>query len=319
LLFEHRMYLSLAGVVSLLVLGGYYWGKRLFSRLSMPQEQQVVLFGKIGFALSLMMIVWLGFLTAQRNFDYKSDIGMWRDVIKKRPQNARAHNNVGTRLMEREIDEDALWQFLEAIRYKPDYADAHTSAGWLLCKKGNMEEGKRHLSEALRIMPLHEAANFYAGKLYLLEGNTKAAIESFSNTLKANPTNELAYLNMGKAWEKEGNIAEAIKTYRNLLDMKPRNAAVIGQLAFVLATSKDQMLRNPTEAQQLAENAVSITREQQPLPLEALAAANAELKRFPEAIEAAQKAIFLASALGDQETVVRLEARVKQYKENQKF
>jgi protein O-mannosyl-transferase len=319
LIFEYRMYLSLAAVVTLLVLGAYYWGKRLLSRMSLPAEQMSVLAGKIAFASALILITWLAFLTAQRNFDYKSDIGIWRDVISKRPQNPRAHNNVGSRLMEKGVDDEAIQQFLEACKYKPDYADAHTSAGWLLSKRGDLEEGKRHLSEALTIMPLHETANFYRGKLYLLEGNTQAAIECFSNTLKINPKHELAYFNMGKAWENEGNFAEAIKIYRNLHRVNPQSTSVMGQLAFVLATSKDATLKNPAEALQLAETAVSETREQQSFPLEALAAANAELKRFPEAVTAAQKAISLASAIGDQETVVRLEANLKQYKENQKL
>jgi tetratricopeptide (TPR) repeat protein len=317
LAFEHRMYLSLAGVVSLLVLGGYGLGKRLLGGLRV--EQQGELGRKLGFVVSLLLVSWLGFWTAQRNYDYQSDIGMWRDVVNKRPQNPRGHNNVGTILMENQVDDEALAQFLEAIRYNPYYADAHTSAGWLLSKRGDLEEGKWHLAEALKIKPTHGIANFYRGKLYLLEGDNKAAIESFSKTIEVIPNHEAAYFNLGKVWEKEGNFAEAIQVYRNLLQINQRSTSVMGQLALVLATSKDEEQRNLTEAQQLAETAVSLSKGEQPLPLEALAATHAELKRFPQAIEAAQKALYLASTVGDQETVVRLDARIKQYKENQKL
>jgi tetratricopeptide (TPR) repeat protein len=316
LLFEHRMYLSLAGVVSLLVLGGYYWGKRLFSRLSMPQEQQVVMGRKVALGLSLIVITWLGFLTAQRNFDYKSDIGMWKDVLSKRPQNARAHNNLATILLDRGFPDEALEHLQAACHYNPNFVDAQANLGWELSKRGEIEEGKQHLLKALSISPDYELGNFLLGNVYLSQGDSANAIERFAKTLKANPNHEKAFFNTGLAQEKQGNYSEAIRIYRAFLRGRPDKIEVMSQLAFALVTNKDVNARNAGEALPLAEKAVSMSKQEQTFPLEALAAVYAELKRFPEAIEAAQKAKNLAATAGDKETIERLDARLKQYRES---
>jgi protein O-mannosyl-transferase len=315
LIYEYRMYLPLAGVVTLVVLGSYHFGSRLIRHLPVPEQQQPILARKIAIASTLALVTWFTFLTAQRNFDYKSEIVLWRDVINKRPQNSRAHNNLGILLLERGLSEEALAHFSEACKYKPDYADAQCNLGWELLKRGNLEEGKFHLSEALRIKPQHELAHFYMGNINLTEGNTKDAIDYYSRTLKINPRHEKAYFNMGNAFEKQGDLSEAIKVYRNILRLHPERPEAMSRLAFALVTHKDVGSRNAGEALQLAEKAASLTQEQQAFPLEALAAAYAELGRFREAIEAAQKAMTLASGSGDKQTTERMEARLKQYKE----
>jgi hypothetical protein len=72
---EQRMYLPLAAVVALVVLGLYAWA------------------GRLGAYALLALAVSLGILTFQRNQDYASELFIWRDTVAKRPENARAHNN----------------------------------------------------------------------------------------------------------------------------------------------------------------------------------------------------------------------------------
>ena len=72
----------------------------------------------------------LGLLTARRNEDYRSELAIWSDTVAKRPDNERAHSNLGVawskipgRL------NDAIAQYEEALRLKPDYAEAHNNLG----------------------------------------------------------------------------------------------------------------------------------------------------------------------------------------------
>src|SRR5262249_31972653 len=87
LVFEHRMYLPLASVVTLSVLGAYWLWERVLQRRSTWIERRPQLQRQIALGLATLVVVILGFVTARRNVDYNSPIVMWRDVVKKRPDN----------------------------------------------------------------------------------------------------------------------------------------------------------------------------------------------------------------------------------------
>jgi hypothetical protein len=74
---EHRMYLPLAAVITLGVLG-------LYAKIG-PRSL-------VAFAVAA---VGLGWLTTQRNKDYRSEQAIWSDTVAKRPKNERAHSNLG--------------------------------------------------------------------------------------------------------------------------------------------------------------------------------------------------------------------------------
>jgi hypothetical protein len=79
---EHRMYLPLAAVIGLAVLGLYAWMGR----------RSLIVFAAAA--------VGLGWLTVQRNKDYRSELAIWNDTVAKRPENARARSNLGTLLQD---------------------------------------------------------------------------------------------------------------------------------------------------------------------------------------------------------------------------
>jgi hypothetical protein len=88
---ERRMYLPLAAVVTMAVVGAFALGKRLFNK-----QQGVVL----GCLAGGSVVVLFTFLTIQRNQDYKSDVTIWQDTVEKRPDNPRAHSNLGIALLQ---------------------------------------------------------------------------------------------------------------------------------------------------------------------------------------------------------------------------
>jgi len=121
--FEHRMYLPLAPLVTLVVIGGYSMTGYLIDRL--PAVARRKRHGKrLAMAMATIIIVVLGFATARRNVDYQSDITMWSDVAAKRPDNARAHNNLGEILAGRNRIEEATVQFDQAVKLDPNFFDA---------------------------------------------------------------------------------------------------------------------------------------------------------------------------------------------------
>jgi tetratricopeptide (TPR) repeat protein len=90
----------------------------------------------------------------------------------------------------------------------------------------------------------------------------------------------------------------AVEVYRQALRQQPNSPELLNGLAWLQATCPNFAIRNGPNAVALAERACELTHYQVAGLIETLAAAYAESGRFPEAIQWAQKATFLASATG---------------------
>ena len=89
--------------------------------------------------------------------------------------------------------------------------------------------------------------------------------------------------------------------YERALQISPENLAALSNLAWLLATSPDPLLRDGSEAVQLAERAESGSSrgDKHPAVLRILAAAYAEAGQFGDAKETAQHALEAANIQGN--------------------
>ena len=111
-------------------------------------------------------------------------------------------------------------------------------------------------------------------------------------------------------------VNDAIAHYQMALEVKPLNVAFQNNLALVLAASPTTSLRNGIKAVELAQQANQLSGGNQPLLLRTLAAAYAEVNRFPEALETAQKALQLAKNQGNAALAETIESNLKLYQTN---
>ena len=103
-----------------------------------------------------------------------------------------------------------------------------------------------------------------------------------------------------------GRTREAVVQYREALRLNPDLAGALNNLAWVLAASPDDELRNGAEAVRLAERACELTHYGQPLFIGTLAAAYAEAGRFPEAVTTAEKVEQLATTAAKNRQLLEL-------------
>lgn len=315
LAFEHRIYLPLASVVALVVIGGYALGKRWLARLAAPKAAQMQLGRTLALVSVVAILAALTFVTLGRNVDYQNPIAMWRDVVRKRPENPRGYANLAKLLAERGSMEEALANFTKVCELRPTNAYAHNNLGAALTQVGKLTEGEAHLLEALRFDSAFADAHRNLGNNLAAQGRFDEAFAHLKRAIQLDPQSAEAYFEMGLALEKQSKFAEAIDNFRTALRLKPDLDGALIQLALVLATQDDPKLRNTDEALQLAQQAVSFTGGQHPVPLSALATVYAEVGRFAEAIATAQKAAELASASGDKVMASTIEARLRWYRE----
>ena len=111
------------------------------------------------------------------------------------------------------------------------------------------------------------------------------AVAQLKNAVALDPDLGEAHYYLGNALIAQNHVAEAIEQWRQTLRIDPNYVAALNDIAWVLATSADDSIRNGGEAVRLAAQAVELTQGRQPVALGTLAAAYAEADRFAEAVK----------------------------------
>ena len=151
---EHRMYLPLASLIVLAVLGAHAG----FDRLAQRRGARAQHASAVPITLVIAVIMLFSVMTFMRNRDYSSALVMWRDNVEKRPRNPRAHYNYATNLARRGSAPAALPHFQETVRLDPNYPDGHFNLGLALARLGRPEDAVVAFKEALRVKPTDEGA-----------------------------------------------------------------------------------------------------------------------------------------------------------------
>ncbi len=221
---EHRMYLPLVAVVATAVLGTYVLARRL---------------GGAGLATAacagLGVALAFGAVTHRRNLDYASGPGLWRDAAKKRPGNARAHQELALALArEPGRTEEALAEFREAIRLVPDYPTAFNNYGEALTNAGRLPEALEAYGRALQLKPDLPEAWLGRGNALANLGRLAEALPCFKQASDLKPALIAATHNYARALDGLGQTNEALAVFEKLVREHPDYADARFNLANLL-------------------------------------------------------------------------------------
>ncbi len=231
--FEYRMYLPLAGILAISLLGVY---KILERWIIIHRWRPLILAGII-----LAIGIRFGYLTYARNIDYRSALSIWQDTVMKRPNNPRAHNNLGQTLFTQNRLEEAEKHYLEAVRLEPDYADALCNLGTLFSSQKKKEQAFLFLRKALAIDPKFAIAHNNLGALLADTGKFEEAVGHYQETLELGFKDAGVYCNLGIALAQIGKYDEAVINLEEALQLNPK---------FTIAQEELQNLKNFLTAHQ---------------------------------------------------------------------
>ena len=246
-------------------------------------------------------------------------IGQFQEAIRLKPDSAAAHQNLGDALGRKGQIDEAISQYQEAIRLKADNAAVHQNLGDALGRKGQIDAAISQYQEAIRLKPDYTAAYFNLGDALAAKGKFDEAIENYHQAIQINPDHPEIFIHLGMTLAQLGHTGEAATQYREALRLNPDLLLALNNLAWELATSPDDQLRNGAEAVRLAEHACELTHYDRPAFIGTLAAAYAEAGRFPEAVTASEKAHNLALALGRQELALKNQELLQLFKNHQPY
>jgi len=236
------------------------------------------------------------------------------------PNQMEAHNNLGWVLSTMGKQAEAIEHYRAAIKIKPEAVEAHFNLGLLLTKQNQLSNALAEFQEVLRLNPNHAGAHNEVGNVLLNLVKFPEAAESYRAAIKLVPNDHVPRNQLAFALVGQRKAAEALPEFREALRLKPDSLPSLNALAWILSTHEDDKLRNGAEAVQLATRAVNLTASSpNPRLLGTLAAAQAETGQFDDAIATAQKALELAKAAKQADTVAQLEERLKVFQSRKPF
>jgi len=234
LAFEHRLYLPLAGLVVLLVAGICLFLQRIAGQPHLKYlKRTLAVFLIIGTIASLTLA------TINRNRDYRSEVTVWRNVVKVSPYNLRGYFNLADSLRtEGKIDE-AFAQYLKAYNIAPDNPDTHYNLANGLKTKGRISEAIEHYEQSIRLRPDYPDAHTNLGNALYKLGRVDEAIAHYLKAVRTKPDKADLQCNLAIALQSQGKLVDAAEHYRKALQCRPDDPNVLNSLGFVLQSLGD--------------------------------------------------------------------------------
>ena len=236
------------------------------------------------------------------------------------PESPDLHNHLGLALASKGRFDEAMAEFNKALEINPNYADAHRNLGRALAMTGQLDQAVPHFERALEINPEFAEAQSELGRLLAVEGQYDQAIPHLKKALALKPDLVEAHYYLGSSlYFSSGRTQEALAHWREALRVDPNFVPAMNDAAHALAASPNASDRNGPEAVRLAERAVQLSSAHNPLYLDTLAAAYAEVGEFPDAVAAEHKALDIAEQQHQEQLEEGLKSRIKLYESQQPY
>ena len=284
---ERRLYVPLAAIVPLLIIGGYVVLRRAWQSVARRAGRESIRGGPIAvFSVAMVALaIGFGYMSSRRLVAYRERLTLWQDAAVHQPHDPVVQFNLGT----------------------------------VLAEAGQLPEAISHLKEAVRLAPGPQVPELWHGELLrfrahynlarALEGSSRPqdAIEHYRLTLSLRPDDAASHYNLARLLEDAGKTRQAGEHYRQAIAAQPDFAAANANLGILLMTAghRQEAIRHFEAALRGQEDLANCMN---------LAMAYAVENRVAEAIPLTEKALGLARSQGDTSLAKEIEAILADYR-----
>jgi tetratricopeptide (TPR) repeat protein len=195
---EHRMYLPLAAVVVFVVVGAYQLGTVLLRPTDKSETAHLQWAWVLAAVGAATVTAVLGYLTFQRNGDYRSEFSIWDDTVRKCPDNARARDGRGVALGIMGRPEEAMLDFDASLRLRPNFAKTYNNRGNAHLMLNQFGPATWDFSKAIELDPGFAGAYANRGAAYGVQDMYELALRDLSKAIELRGDYGEAYRN--RAW-----------------------------------------------------------------------------------------------------------------------
>ena len=306
-----------------------------------------IFLAKLPRVLAATIVLLLAVLTAKQAIIYRNLTTLWTDTARKNPSSWMVQDNLGMALSQSSGARDALPHLELAVRLAPENVETQTGLGEILLQLGKVDEALPHLQRGIEIGPDWAVTHFDLGRALLQKGRIAEAAEQLAEAVRLDVTYTPAYSLLGFSLLLEGKAEDSIEPLTKAIQMDPTfngarfnlansllqlrrpkealqqlEAALRNQpddpeaaknLAWLLATSPDDSIRDGARAVELAEKSNAQTKQANAAILTTLSAAYAERGNWLKAKETAQEALEIATASGEATLAQGIRAYISLY------
>jgi hypothetical protein len=185
---EHRAYLSLAGILILVMASGPVKNAN-FTKI-------------IPLSTTAVFILFFGILTFLHSRNFRDNFSFWQNAVDTSPSNAFNHNNLGAMYYLAGNHEQAELYFRKALKINPYEPLANSNTGLVCMNSKRPAEAEKYYLEEIRINPSYDHAYYNLGLLYFNNSRPGEAVVQWEKTLEVNPYYIDAYKALLFAYEK---------------------------------------------------------------------------------------------------------------------
>ena len=233
--FEHRMYLPLAAIILIAVVGGHAVLERWYRRFGVTG---VVVPWSNG-AVVLAAVVVYGSMTVRRNADYHTAYAMWESVMIHRPQNPRPYGEIANIMAEQGEDELAVGLYRKSLQLGPNDPVVLSNLGAVLLRLGRIDSAITLSRRAVALRPDLHQSQYGLGNALIAGGHHDQGIEHLRAAVRLATWDPWARLNLGRGLALAGNVDGAVDHLVEAIHLDPTLVEAGNYLAHVLVMTGD--------------------------------------------------------------------------------
>ncbi len=249
---ERRMYLPLAALVALAVVGGYavlgkIWLRRTASADgSTGPGRGAIGPGRVAVVAATMVVVTIaaafGMLDVRRMAAYESPLGLWQDSVRNQPHNPVVLASYGTFLLRAGSYDEAVDAMTEAAKHPAPgvtVAILHFNLGTALALVGRVDEAIPEFHEAIRLKyPRPEDIYQNMGILLVDAGRVEEGLQALEEALRLRPASPIVHSRLGLALLQLKRPHEAVARLQHAVRFMPDSPQAHYNLGRALAQDK---------------------------------------------------------------------------------
>lgn len=174
-----------------------------------------------GLAAAAVAVAVLSVMTVARNAEWRDSLALWSDGVRKSPDSAAAHENLGLALIRQGRECEGRRELRAALKLAPDRAVKTLESGMLAAQAGLTLQAILSMQTALLFDPDLVDGHYNLALAFEQLGWNDAAIAQYRETLARSADRADAHNNLGILLAGRNGLDEAIEHFKAAVGARP--------------------------------------------------------------------------------------------------